>query len=281
MNKKTALITDSGCDLPLEYREKYNIRVLPLRIIFSDAEFLGNGDIPNDILFERMTREIPKTSLPDRRDLYSLFDELEKQGYTDALYVGISSGISGTFNAARLFAEEGYNSVALSVVDSKTMSVPEGYCVLEAARELEKTGSIERAIRRVKELRAKMTSYIALPTVEYLRKGGRIGAVEGAVGSLLRLNPVITIDDDGLFQTVNKTIGFKRAIEAIAKDFLKKFDGASVKIAVTHGLCPELAQSFLERMSRIANVEESFIEEVSPLLGVHSGPGLLGMVVIT
>jgi DegV family protein with EDD domain len=280
MEKKIAIISDSGCDLPAEFIQKHNIHILPLRISFSDAEFLGNGDISNSILFERMVREIPKTSLPARSDVCELFDKLEQEGYTDALYVGVSSNMSGSYNAMRVFAEDNYNSVKLHLADTRCLSVPEGYCVLEAARELEKTSSIERAIHHMKDIRSRMSIYIALPTLEYLKRSGRISLIEGAMGTLLHLNPVMTVDAEGRFQSYIKAIGYKRAIEYVAKDFLKKFGNKTVKIAITHGNCAALAQSFLERMKRLANVEESFIQEVSPVLGVHCGPGTLGMVVI-
>lgn len=279
--KKVAVITDTGCDMPSEIFEQYNVKTLPLRIVFSDTEYANRDDIPNAVLYERMKREYPKTSLPTRSDIYKILDELCEDGYTDVLYVSISSKLSGSFNAMRIFSEdEPYRNMNFHVVDTKTLSVCQGYCVMEAVREVSRTNSVERAIRKVKDIRNRMTAYIILPTLEYILKGGRISRLEGTLGSILHLNPILGVDNNGDFETMQKTIGFNRAYEAVMKNFIKKFDGRNVKLGITHGSARSLADKALERLKKLACVEESFIEEVSPVLGVHTGSGLLGVVVV-
>ena len=155
----------------------------------------------------------------------------------------------------------------------------QGLLVLEAAECLEKGMAVENVIDRLKELRKHQLGAFVIRTLEYLRKGGRIGLVEGVVGSLLQIKPVIYVNDDGVYATLVKARGFAKALSAMQEEFFKRFQGRKVRVAIVHGQAQEDAQRLLELFCSKLNVASAFVAPVSPALAIHTGPGLLGAIV--
>ena len=132
--RKTVIVTDSSCDLSDEQLAKYGIRMISLRVVCQNAEYRDRIDIQEDELYELLTRELPKTSLPLPEDVTSLYEELAQSGVTDVIHLSISSGLSGTFNMVRMITEDFQDRMNIHMVDSKTLSTGLGMMVLEAAR---------------------------------------------------------------------------------------------------------------------------------------------------
>lgn len=275
--EKIALVTDSACDLTQEQRNAYNIFSVPLRIVYKTGEFRDGVEISPSEVYARMPGEVPSTSLPLPDDVSALYDQLADEGYTRALHLCISSGLSGTFNMVRLLASE-HPRLTVEVVDSKILSIGEGLLVLECAKTLRETGSIPMAVERVKLLRESMLGAFIIRTLEYLRKGGRIGLVESVLGNVLNLKPVIFVNDDGVYQTLVKARGFNGARTALLEEFKRRYGDRPTRIAVVHGEGREDAECLLEAAKGVLNAVDGFVAQVSPVLGAHTGPSLLGLI---
>jgi len=274
---RIALVTDSASDLTLEQRKQYDIFSVSLRILYKTGEYRDGVDISPSDVYSRMPDEVPATSLPLPEDVSALYDRLADAGYTHAMHVCISSGLSGTYNMVRMVAEA-HTRLAVTVVDSKTLSMGEGFLVLECAKTLKETRSIPKALERMTQIRATMLGAFIIRTLDYLRKGGRIGLVESVLGSVLDIKPVIFVNDDGVYQTLAKARGFAAAQGALLAELKRRFTDRPVHVAVVYGIAPEEAEKLLEAAKQALNTVSGILAQVSPALGVHTGPSLLGLI---
>ncbi len=278
--KKIAILTDSASEISKKAVEQYDIKVIPLRICFSDKTYRDRIEINSGHFFEKLKEEIPKTSLPSVRDILKILDEIKGQGYTDVLYIGLSSGLSGTFHFVSIVGRE-YEGLNFYSFDTKMLSGGEGSLVLEAAKMLEKTNDITSVIEKLRLIRERMSALFVVENLTYLNKGGRIGKVAGTVGSLLHLNPVIEVNEEGVYETAGKTIGFTRAIDFLIKEIQNRFAGKKIIVSLVVGKDREKAIVTLRKIKKFSEVVESSIGFVTPVLGAHTGPGLLGVIVYT
>ena len=275
---KIAIISDSTSDLTLETIEKYNIRILPLRVIYTDGEYRDRVDITPEEIYSRFKEEIPTTSLPSPQDTTELFNKLKQEGYTHVIVVTISSGISGTMNMIRNIADS-YEGLSFEIIDSKSLTMGAGFAIIEGAKELEKAHDFKKAVNRIKEVLKKTKVYYVVQTLEYLKKGGRIGKVEGTIGELLNIKPIISINEDGVYYSYKKIRGRSRSIEELFEIIKEKAKETLVNIAVAHGDAFEESQELFKKVKGLKNIKEAVFTQISPVLVVHTGPGLIGIVV--
>jgi DegV family protein with EDD domain len=278
--QKIAIVTDSGADVPQSIQEKFNIKVIPLKIIFKDGEYIDKVNITADQVYERMQEEIPKTSLPDGDQIKTIFDEIKAEGYEKVIAVTISSGLSGTNNMVRLVAND-YEGLDIFVLDTKNIGIGAGFSAVEAAVQAAKDTDWEVIKEKIQAGIEKAKVYFHVPTLEYLQKGGRIGLVQSVVGSVMNLKPIITCNEDGIYDTVAKVRGkaksVKRTMELV-EEFAAKAKKYNLAIAYGGEDAREEAEGIREQLSRrLTNVENFFFDQVSPALGVHTGPGLIGI----
>ena len=151
--RKTVIVTDSSCDLSDEQLSRYGIRMISLRIVCQNAEYRDRIDIQEDELYELLTHELPKTSLPLPEDVSALYESLAQEGVTDVIHISISSGLSGTFNMVRMITRDFESRMRVHMVDSRTLSMGLGMMVLAAARALEEGATPEEAIERAQAVR--------------------------------------------------------------------------------------------------------------------------------
>ncbi len=275
---RVALVTDTACDLLEEQLAHFDIRTVSLRVSTSHGEFRDRLEISQEQLYEVLKNEYPKTSLPLPEDVSALYRQLQAEGATRILHMSMSGSLSGTYNMVSILAEEA-EGIQVDVVDTKTLSCGLGLLVLEAAECLSAGMSVEDVIARVNELRKHQLGTFVIRTLEFLRKGGRIGLVEGVVGSLLQIKPVIYVNDDGVYNTLVKARGFGNALEAMKNEFFKRYQGRRVRIAIVHGQAQDEAVQLMEAFKARLDVVSSFVAPVSPALAIHTGPGLLGAIV--
>ena len=278
MERKVCIVTDTSCDLSDEQLSAFGIRLVSLRVACQTAEYRDRVEISQDELYALLEKELPKTSLPLPEDVSKLYDELLEEGVTDVIHMCISSGLSGTYNMIRMLAEDYQDRMNVRVVDSKTLSAGLGLMVLAVARAIKDGKTPEEAIDMAMEIRKTQLAVFIIRTLEFLRKGGRIGLVEGVVGSLLQLKPVIYVNDDGIYATLAKARGYKNAVETMAQEIIRRYGQAKVSLAIVHGRALDDAHLLLERMKSSLNVVDSMICAVSPVLAIHTGPGLLGII---
>lgn len=273
---KIAIITDSSCDLPEKMVKKYHIKILPLRIIYSSKEYRDRIEISAGEVYKNLEEEIPKTSLPSPEDVKNLFKKLKEEGYTHVLGIFISSGLSGTYNMVKNFTSS-YEELKIKLLDAKNLSIGLGFIVIEAAKELERTNDFFKACEKAEKGIKNSNLFFVLKTLDYLRKGGRIGVVEGTIGELLGIKPVIAVDEEGKYYSYTKVRGRKKSIEEFYKIAKEKLANKKCYVAVMHGDAEKEALNLLEKIKQIDNVEETFFGQISPVLGVHTGPGLIGL----
>ena len=277
-NDRVALVTDTSCDLSDEQLAAYDIRYVCLRVTSSKGEFRDRTEISQDALYALLKEELPKTSLPLPEDVSALYRQLQSEGCTRVLHLSMSSGLSGTYNMVRIMAED-FPDMKIDVVDTHTLSCGLGLLVLEAAECLQNGMPVEEVISRVEHLRGTQLGTFVIRTLEFLRKGGRIGLVEGVVGTLLQLKPVIFVNDEGVYQTLAKARGFNNALNTMYDEIMKRYEGHPVRLAVVHGAAYDDAVKLRDRICEKLNVVSSFISPVSPALAIHTGPGLIGAIV--
>jgi DegV family protein with EDD domain len=274
---KIALVTDSSCDLPIDLLQKWNIRLVPLRLIYADREYRDGVDITPNEVYDRLVEEIPTTSMPTPEEIVNTFRKLEEEGYTHAVVLALSANLSGTYNAFRLAAEE--VQIPIHVIDSKGLSWVLGFQVLEAARMIREKVSFEELVTKLEETKAKIKGYFIVDSLEYLRKGGRIGKVAASLGSILNLKPIISLDPEGNFYSHSIARGKNQAIKKLLNPVLKQIETTKVHISILQGRAEQEAEALRERLKGFDNVSELYVSTISPALVVHTGPGLLGLVV--
>lgn len=273
---KIALITDSSCDLSSDVLIQNNISVIPLRIIYGDNEYRDGLDITPQEVYDKFETEIPKTSMPAPGDFLEKIETLKKDGYTHCLVITISSGLSGTYNMCKMIEKE-ITDMKVEIIDSKALSMVLGFIVLEAAKLIKNNIPFDEIVEKVNRLKTKAKGFFIVDTLEYLRKGGRIGRVSAALGTVLNLKPIISIDDEGKYYSYSKVRGKKAAIEKLIEPLLKQLEQTKTNVAVLQGMAYDEAVVLMDRVKSFKNIGTVSMHQINPSLVVHTGPGLLGL----
>ena len=280
--QKIAILVDSGTDVPPKYREKYGIYWLPLLINYSDRQCRDGIDIQPQEMYDFLPIEIPKTSLPEGGMVEEVFDRIKSDGYERVFAVTISSGLSGTYNMVRMIAEE-YEGLNIFVLDSKNISIGSGMLAIRAAQMVYDEGiSWEELILRMPRELSKSKVFFCVDTLKYLQKGGRIGLVTAMLGSSLSLKPIISCNESGIYYTAAKAIGRARSIQKVidlASEFARKAERAD--LAVMNGAAEIDGNNVRNKVEgTIVNGTVIVTGQIGAALGVHTGPGLIGVGVL-
>ena len=281
MNKqKIAILTDSGSDVPDYLIKEYGIYEAPLKIIYSDGEYLDGVNITAEEVYSRLKTEIPSTSLPDGSQIQEILDQIKADGYEKVLVVTISSGLSGTYNVMRLVGDR-EKDLDVFVVDSKNIAIASGFNAIQAAEYIKEGMEWEELKETVAKNISNSRVFFSVSTLEYLQKGGRIGLVASIFCTTIKLKPIISCNEDGIYYTVAKVIGKKRSFNKaleLAVEFIG--DNKEYNIGVVHGAAEDDAEKLSEELKSMLPNYKMFAEgQISPALGVHTGPGTIGIVV--
>ena len=278
MKNKVAILVDSGTDVPQELIEKYQMYVIPLKIIYKDRVYTDKVDITPEEINQRLPQEIPGTSLPDGETITKIFEQIKQDGYEKILAVTISSGLSGTYNIVRLIAQQ-QEELEAYVLDTKNIGIGAGFSAIQAAKWLEEGMEWSLLIERLNELVKQTKVFFNVATLEYLQKGGRIGLVASILGTALKLNPIISCNDEGIYYTVGKARGRKKSLDRTVSYVKERVGTAKVfNLAVAHGDAKEEATEMMARLKEeFPQAQQIYFGQISPALVVHTGPGLLGV----
>jgi len=276
---KTAIITDSAANLQKETLAKYqNLFVVPLMIVVDEKSYRDEIEITTDEVYQLLDDHDVSTSLPSIDDLNKLLDQLKKDGYTDAIVLNLSSGLSGTFNAFRL-AFESVEGINITHMDTKTLGGGLAIMVEQACEMVSQNISIPQIIKSLNKLRYEDSiALYTIGTLKYLRKGGRIGKVEGTIGNILRIKPVITVNDEGVYVTVSKGFGIQRSFLAMKDLLVEKFKNAAIDLIVHFGDDLEKAKQLGESLRKELNIRNISLYKLTPVLGIHTGPVMFAYV---
>jgi len=279
--EKIALITDSTSDLTEEIIENYNVTVLPFRIIYKDREYLDGVDIKANEVYENLEKEVPTSSLPPLKKMHDVYMNLQAQGYTHVIAILLSSGLSGIYNALSLVSTE-YPKIQSFIFDSKSISYGEGLLIEESGKLITTQTPFDTIKEKIEEFRKKLEVYFVVDTLEYLKRGGRIGKVSGTIGELLKIKPIISVGEDGKYFTVDKVRGKKQSLKKII-DLGKSKLKENTRIILMDGYAKKETHYVYEELKKYSEeLQQGIVERIgsiSPVSGVHSGPGLVGMVV--
>ncbi len=274
------IVTDCAADIPAEERAELGIIEAPLFIQFPEGE-VNSADLTPDEFYDRleaMRPEIPSTAQPSSGIFADLYHKIADAA--QVLSIHVSSGLSGTINSARMGAEQIKEKV-VNVVDSMTLSGGERFQVLAAVKAAKKGWSVESILERLGKIRDNTEVIYTLETLEYLARGGRIGRVQALLGSVLKIKPIIHVDKtDGKYSTIGKTRTIPAALEAITDHLQQTYAEKELWVSVMHGRFTDGAKSLADSLGKRLNIKKLEILRISPVLGVHTGPGIVGAAVV-
>jgi DegV family protein with EDD domain len=267
------IVTDSGADLPDQLAKELGITVVPLYIRFGEEVYRDRVSISEDEFYERLTHDPvhPSTTQPGPQDFLEAYQKLSADA-DGIVSIHISGKLSGTCNSALMAKGMLEGECPVEVVDSETLSMSVGLIVIAAA-EMAKAGeSLDKIVERVKQAIPKTYLFFLLDTLEYLRRGGRIGKAKALMGSILSVKPMLTIKDGELVpagQARTRAKGIDKLF-----DFVENA-GNIQDLAVVYNTTPDEAQALAERLGSVFAKEKIRMSRVGPGLGVHGGPGAM------
>jgi len=273
--QRIALITDSSCGLPPNVIKEKNIHLLPLKIIYSTENYQDNTELASKEVHENSNNELPKTSLPSIQTLENVLSKIEFQGYTHIIAISMSSALSGSYSSLKLCLE-GHPELKSYVYDSKTLDFPQGEIVLEVSNLIELGKTFEEIIKYLPIIRNRVTGYFTINTLEHLKKGVKIGIGSGGLNKLLNVKPIITTDENGIYYTVCKALGRKHALSKITELLKEHLSKGKSEVTVLQSGCETEAIRYMNSIKHLPNILSLKINEISPTLGAHTGPGLMG-----
>lgn len=278
------IVTDSTANLPVDMIEKYGIEVLSLNYYVEGKEIKGyeKGKTQDLATFYHMMREQKEitTSLPSMEDAEEVFDKILGNGQ-DVLYIGFSSGLSGTFQSISLMAEqvlEKYPDRKVISVDSLAAALGEGLLVHYAVQNQEKGMSLEENAKWVKEHIQNVCHWFTVDDLFFLKRGGRISAATAVVGSVLNIKPVLHVDSEGHLIAKGKVRGRKKALDSLVQHMEETVVNPKEQlVGISHGDCLEDAEYVANKIKEKFGVKEVLIHILDPVIGAHAGPGTVAL----
>lgn len=269
---KVAWITDTTSGLPAGNPQE-DVFVVPLQVIFGDESYKEGVEITTAQFYERLERNEPaKTSQPAVGDFVSLYNELKQKGYDSAVAVHLSAKLSGTLQSSQVAAQ--LTEFPVEAVDSKVISHPLVQLIEHGKQMLQDGYHTAEISESLRQLASTVQVYVLVPELDRLHRGGRMNLAQFLVGNLLDIKPIIHFVDGGI-ETFEKIRSFKKAkariIELVAKS-------STNRLCIAHTFAPEEAHAWKEEIQRIKPNIEITIAELGPIVGVHAGPGTIGVV---
>jgi DegV family protein with EDD domain len=272
------IVTDSTAYLSEETVNKHNIRVVPLYVHFGSKAFKEGVELSQNDFYTRLKEapELPTTSQPSAGEFHDVFTQLTQAGH-EVLTLTISSKLSGTWNSA-MAAKEMLPEAKISIVDSLSTSVGLELMVREAVSMAEAGADRAAIVAQMETIRDKMRIFFVVDTLEYLAKGGRIGNAKAFLGTVLKVKPILVLDSgaiEPLEQVRSKRKAVARMLDLVEDRLGDQAPQANV--AVTHALVPGEAQLVSQELVDRLGTAPPIIAELGPVIGTHTGPGVVGV----
>ncbi|MER6100472.1 DegV family protein [Streptomyces sp. NPDC001728] len=278
MSRHVAIVTDSTAYLPRQTRERHAITTVPLTVVIGDRALEEGTEISAKALAEALQKKRSvTTSRPSPEVFAEAYRDAAEAGATGVVSLHLSAEVSGTYDAAVLAAKDA--PLPVRVVDTRMMGMALGFCALEAARIAEAGGSLDEAVAAAEKRAAGTSAYFYVDTLDYLRRGGRIGTAQALLGSALAVKPLLELDG-GRIELREKVRTASKAIARLEEIAVERAGSGDVDIAVHHLSAPERAAALADRLrERVPGMAEIQVSEVGAVIGAHTGPGLLAVVV--
>ena len=278
---KVAIVTDSISSMTPTMGQEYGVHVMPTYIMFGTDTYRDGADLDTEQFYRllRGNKQLPTTSQPTSTDFEQLYTKLSQQ--VEAIVsIHASKKVSATVDSARAARKE-LADVPIHVIDAQTFAMAQGQVVIAAARAASNGHNVEQIVQLVEELAPKTNLIFTVETLEYLRRGGRIGGATAMLGSALRVKPILHIEG-GQVEPLEKPRTRKRSVGRLL-DLMDERVGTSdaIHVAVLHCDAPDDAQRLGERVTARFNCTELLMAEAGPTIGTHAGPGTLGLAFYT
>ncbi len=278
MSRHVAIITDSTAYLPPQAMERHGITAVPLTVVLGDRALEEGTEISaRSVALALQKRRSVTTSRPSPDVFAAAYREAAESGATGIVSLHLSAEFSGTYDAAVLAAKDA--PVPVRVVDTGMVAMALGFCALAAAEAAEGDGTLDEAVAAAEKRAAGTSAYFYVDTLDYLRRGGRIGAAQALLGSALAVKPLLQLDG-GRIELLEKVRTASKAIARLEEIVAERAGTSEVDIAVHHLAAPERALTLAERLrERVPGLVDLHVSEVGAVIGAHTGPGLLGAVI--
>ena len=280
---RVAIVTDSTAYIPVELQKKLNISVVPLILIWGEESFEDGVDMMPDDFYKRLavSKVLPTTSQATVLSIKNVFEKLLSEGF-DVLGIFLSSKLSGTVESAmqaRDMLQKGQEKVA--VLDSLATTMALGWPVLTAARAAGSGESLAECLKIAEKARDQTGVLFVVETLEFLKRGGRIGGAQAMLGTLLNVKPLLELQE-GRIESVEKIRTKGKALERMLDLAEEKMAGVKpVRLGVVHANCESEALALLETARRRFDPAETIISPLSPVIGTHAGPGTVALAFMT
>ena len=280
--KKVGIVTDSSCDLPEQFIKENSIHYIPLKLIFGEKIYLDKVDITPGEFYEKLVSSPvhPKTSQPAVADIKNVFEKILPL-YEKIISIHVSGALSGTLQSvemtAKMFAKD-----KIICIDGKNISGALGLIVNEAVELINANTSFDEIVDKIKKIVDDTHIVFSLPSLKYLVKGGRVSKQKGLIGKILRLNPILSINEEGKLYPAAKAFGNKAAMNKAFQLVIEKAQNYKRhKFGVAHANAPSKAEWYANRLKETFDITEEIpILDAAPVLGVHAGPGTAGIAFI-
>lgn len=277
---KLKVITDSTCDLPSDYYQKYEIAVVAVNIHFGTETYLDGITIDHQTFYRKIDAlgTVPKTSLPSVGQFAEVYREWAKQGYDTILSVHLTSSLSGLLNAARLGAQEVANEVKVIPFDSLSGSAALGFMCVEAVEMARAGKTLEEILARLNQVAPRVRISLTLDTLRFAALSGRISNIQSFVASMLNIKPIVCLREGKLIPE-GRSRSRQAAFEQIVRLTQEAAGQSPIKLAVLHAQAPAEAERLLADLKPRVNSLDCFVGNLTTSLAVHFGPGAIGTVV--
>ncbi|BAS28658.1 DegV family protein [Limnochorda pilosa] len=271
------VVTDSVADLPPDLAQAEGIEVVPLYVTLGGRTYRDGVDLTPKAFFSqlRTTDRLPTTAQPTPGDFARTFERLAGKGATGIVVLTLSSELSGTFQSAVQAARQ-WTERVVEVIDTRTGIMAQGFAALAAARAARAAASLDEVLAEARRVLNRARILAAIPTLEYLRRGGRIGKAAAWAGTLLQMKPVVTVDD-GVVVPVTRQRTWRRALEFVAERVVEELRTGEGHLAVMHGDALEEGRSLLATVVERVQPKEAILAGLSPVLGTYGGPGAVAV----
>lgn len=276
--RNIALVTDSSCDLPQEFIDEQQIQVIPFNLSFGENLFLDKLTITPEQFYTllKTQREHPKSAIASLATVQDLFSYLSTF-YDSILAFSISAGLSGACALTQQAAQTAEGK-KITVIDSKTLSMNLGLIVMRAAEALSKGASHDEIVEMSKDWIAKTRLWVDIATLKYMVRGGRVSPMKGLLAKLLNLKPIVSLDKEGKASVSGKSFGRKANMKKILALAAKTAAKEKIwKYAVVHAQNPARAGAYARELEKIIGMPPAYVMDVSPVIGVHNGIGVVGI----
>jgi DegV family protein with EDD domain len=272
------IVTDSVSDIPPTVADKFGITVVPLNVVFNAVTYRDGVDITTDDFYKQLARnqQLPTTSTPAPQVFGQFYDKLAEES-SEILVITIGRKLSATSESASKAIDIMKKKCRVEVVASDMAMMAEGLLVIAAAKAAQKDASLDELVKLTKRNMTRVEIRLAFDTLEYLKRGGRIGKAQALMGSMLGINPVLGIKDGEVFP-----FGRERS-RAKAIDHLYNFAAGYKKIeemAVEDATTPDETDALVKRLNAIYPKEKIYRSKVSPVIGTNVGPRVIGLAVL-